>query len=257
MKRRAFLGALAGGLLAAPLAAEAQQPRRVYRIALLYAGLPPIGGQSPFEERMRELGWVKGRDFVTEHRSFEGEYEREGDLAAELLRAGVDVFVVQGGSDALLVQKVTRTIPIVVTMGGDLVLSGVAASLTRPAGNVTGIQTLQAQLVGKQVSLLKDANPRLSRSALLFHTSDRAALGPFDKSVVHEAKATAKTLGIGLQTVRVVDAVELVKAFSTLHAQRVQGVAIVRDAFMGANMKTMIDLALKFRFLTISEIGPF
>src|SRR5215469_10382452 len=257
MKRRAFIASLTGGLLAAPLVAEAQQPRRVYRIALLYALLPSIGGQGPFEERMRELGWVKGRDFVTEHRSFEGQYEREGDLAAELLRAGVDLFVVQGGYDALLVQKVTPTIPIVVTMGGDLVLSGVAASLKRPGGNVTGIQTLQPQLIGKQVSLLKDANPRLSRSALLFHTTDRSPLGPFDKSVVHEAKATAKTLGIGLQTVRVVDAVELVKAFSTLHAQRVQGVAIVRDAFMGANMKTMIDLALKFRFLTISEIGPF
>ena len=111
MKRRTFLGAMTGGLVAAPLAGEAQQARRVYRIALLYAGLPSIGGQSPFEERMRELGWVKGRDFVTEHRSFEGQYEREGDLAAELLRAGVDVFVVQGGYDALLVQKVTPTIP--------------------------------------------------------------------------------------------------------------------------------------------------
>ena len=106
--RRAFLGTLAGGLLAAPLV-EAQQSRRVYRIALLYAGLPGMG-QRAFDERMRELGWVKGRDFVAEHRSFEGQYEREGDLAAELLRAGVDVFVVQGGYDAMLVQKVTRTI---------------------------------------------------------------------------------------------------------------------------------------------------
>jgi len=84
-------------------------------------------------------------------------------------------------------------IPIVVTMSGDLVLSRVAANLTRPGSNVTGIQTLQPQLVGKQVSLLKDANPRLSRSALLFHTSDRATLGPLAKSVVHEADATAKT----------------------------------------------------------------
>src|SRR5215471_2591338 len=220
MERRRFIEAIAGGFLAAPFAAEAQQPRRVYRIALLYAGLPSIGGQGPFEERMRELGWVKGLDFVTEHRSFEGQYEREGDLAAELLRAGVDVFVVQGGYDALLVQKVTRTIPIVVTMGGDLVLSGVAASLARPGGNVSGIQTLQPQLVGKQVSLLKDANPRLLRSALLFHTTDRSPLGPFSESVVHEADATAKTLGISLQTIRVVDADELDKAFSTFHARR-------------------------------------
>src|SRR5215831_10005811 len=244
MERRRFIEAIAGGLLAAPLAAESQHAGKVYRIALLYSGPPSVGGQRPFEERMRELGWVEGRDFVTQHRSFEGQYEREGDLAAELLRAGVDVFVVQGGSDALLVQKVTHTIPIVVTMGGDLVLSGVAGSLTRPGGNVTGIQTLQAQLIGKQVSLLKDANPRLSRSALLFHTTDRSTLGPFAESVVHEAEATAKTLGISLQTVRLVDADELDKAFSTFHAQRAQGVVIVRDAFIGAHLKTLVDLAL-------------
>ena len=256
MNRRTFLAGT-GAVVAAPFAAEAQQPRRVYRIALLYAGLPSIGGQGPFEERRRELGWVKGRDFVTEHRSFEGQYEREGDLAAELLRAGVDVFVAQGGYDALLVQKVTPTIPIVVTMGGYLVLSGVAPSLTRPGGNVTGIQTLQPQLIGKQVSLLKDANPRLSRSALLFHTTDRSPLGPFSESVVHEAEATAKTLGISLQTVRVVDADELDKAFPTFHAQRAQGVVIVRDAFIGAQLKTLVDLALKFRLPTISEVNSF
>src|SRR5262245_28978125 len=206
---------------------------------------------------MRELVWVKGRDFVTEHRSFEGQYEREGDLAAELLRAGVDVFVVQGGYDAFLVQKVTRTVPIVVTMGGDLVLSGVAANLTRPGGNVTGIQTLQPQLVGKQVSLLKDASPRLSRSALLLQTSDRSKLSSFNESIIHEAEATAKSLGIGLQIVRVTDAEELVKAFATFHTQRTQGVVVVRNAFMGAQLKTVIDLALKFRLAAISEIASF
>jgi len=142
-------------------------------------------------------------------------------------------------------------------MGGDLVLSGVAASLTRPGGNVTGIQTLQPQLIGKQVSLLKDANPHLSRSALLFHTTDRSTLGPFAESVVHQAEVTAKTLRISLQTVRVVDADELDKAFSTVHAQRAQGVVIVRDAFIGAHLKTLVDLALKFRLPTISEINSF
>ena len=252
MERRRFIEAIAGGFLAAPLAAEAQQPRRVYRIALLYALPPSIGGQSPFEERMRELGWVKGRDFVTEHRSFEGQYEREGDLAAELLRAGVDVFVVQGGYDALLVQKVTRTIPIVVTAGGDLVVSGVAANLTRPGGNVTGVQTLQPQLVGKQLSLLKDANLRLSRSAVLLHGA-----GSISESIVHEAEVAAKTLGIGLQTIRVVDADELNKVFSAFHTQRTQGVVIVRDAFLSTHLQTLVDLALKFRLSTICEIASF
>ena len=253
LRRRRFVAAIAGGLLAAPLAAESQQPRRVYRIALLYVLLPSIGGQGPFEDRMREFGWVKGRDFVTERRSFEGQYEREGNLATELLRAGVDIF--EGGYDAALVQKVTRTIPIVVTMGGDLVLSGVAANLTRPGGNVTGIQTLQPQLVGKQVSLLKDANLRLSRSSVLVHVSDRSKPSPFNESIAHESEATAKVLGISLQIVSVSDADELVKAFSTFLAQRIQGVAIVRDAFMGAHLEMMINLALKFRLPTISEMG--
>jgi len=90
--RRAFVGTLAGGLLTAPLAAEGQRAEKVYRIGLLQSKLPSIPpGQGPFHERMRELGWVYGRDFVTERREFSGQYEREPDLAAELTRAGVDI----------------------------------------------------------------------------------------------------------------------------------------------------------------------
>jgi ABC-type uncharacterized transport system substrate-binding protein len=105
---------------------------------------PP--GQGPFYERLAELGWVYGQNFVVEQRVYGDQMERIPDLADELLRTGVDVFVVGGAADAVRVQKVTRTVPIVTFAAGDLVAAGLAASLVRPGGNVTGIQTLQPEL---------------------------------------------------------------------------------------------------------------
>jgi putative ABC transport system substrate-binding protein len=120
MNRRAFLRTLSGSLLTAPLAAEAQQEGRVFRIGLITSGapLPARPGPSPgsgfwLYERLQELGWVYGRQVVGEQRAFGDRIDRVPDLAAELIRTGVDVLVVEGGTEAELVQRVTRTIPIV------------------------------------------------------------------------------------------------------------------------------------------------
>jgi len=243
--RRAFLGTLTGSLLAAPLAAEGQQAGKVYKIGLLFNILPPtFPKQWAFYERMMELGWVYGRDFLGEHRVYGDQYERVPHLATELIRAGVDIFVVQGGADASRVQQVTRRIPIVTSTAGDLVAMGLAVSLARPGGNVTGI--MQPGLFPKHLSLLKEAIPRLSRLGVLSH-------GP-NPTLPREAEAAGKTLRIALQAVAVQNIDEFNAAFSTFHTEGAQGLVILRDSFIAVNTKKLTDLALRHRLPTISDL---
>ena len=111
--RRTFLATFAGGILAVPLAADAQRARKIYRLGLLFNVLPPtFPDRWAFYERIRQLGWVYNQTFAAEHRVYGEQYERIPELAAELIRAGVDIFVVQGGIDAARVQQATRTIPM-------------------------------------------------------------------------------------------------------------------------------------------------
>ena len=261
ISRRTFMTVVSGSLLAAPLAAEAQQVGKVWRIAYMREefldALPP-GQGPPFYDRMRELGWVYGRDFVVERRTFGDQIDRVPDLAAELMRSGVDVFMVPGFGVALRVQQVTRTIPIVTTGSADLVEAGLATSLARPGGNVTGIQTLQKDVIGKQLSLLKEASPGLSRLALLLdNPSGDEAQSRRNAASIGEAEASGKALGIGLQTVTVRRAKDFDATFSAFRDQRAQGILVMRSPFIFAHRKTVVALALKHRLPTISELPNF
>jgi putative ABC transport system substrate-binding protein len=158
----------------------------------------------------------------------------------------VDVFVVEGAYDARRVQQVTHTIPIVTLRAGDIMEAGLAASLARPGGNVTGIQTLQPQLAGKHLSLLKEAIPRLSRSGILFG-------GSVYDAFLREAEADAKALRIALQVVTVPGPDQLAVAFSSFDAGRAQAIVVVRSAYLTTHLKTVTDLALKHRLPTISD----
>jgi putative ABC transport system substrate-binding protein len=249
MDRRSFLLTSLTGVLAAPLAAEAKQAGRVYRIALIASGAPsstPTGQGPLLSERLQELGWIYGREFVTEQRAYGDQMDRIPDLATELMRTGVDVFVVEGAQDARRVQQVTRTIPIVTLRAGDIVEAGLAASLARPGGNVTGIQTLQPQLAAKHLSLLKEAIPRLSRTGILFG-------GAVYDAVLRETQAGGKALAIALQIVTVPGGGQLAGAFSSFQAERAQAVVVVRSAYLSTHLQTAVDLALKYRLPTISD----
>jgi len=255
MVRRGFLLIALGSALAAPLAVEAQQSGRVFRIGLIASGSPspsptPRSQEVWLYERLQELGWIYGRNLVAERRAYGDRIERTPELAAELIRTGVDVFVVEGGSEAALVQQVTRSIPIVTLRAGDLVEMGVVTNLARPGSNITGIQTLQSDLVGKELSLLREAMPSLSRSGILLPEPPSS---PFLKAILREASSAAKALGIDLQIVSLQSPNDLEKAFSTLVAERAQGVVVVRSAYLSTHVKTMADLAMKHHLLTISD----
>ena len=169
MTRVSSLVMLIIALLAAPLAAQAQPAGKVYRIGTLNLGSP---SRSPLAEAfwqgLRELGYVEGRNVIVEARWAEGRPERLPGLAADLVRLKVDV-IVADGTVALAAKQATTTIPIVMPLSNDPVRAGLVESLARPGGNVTGQAFLSEDLGGKWMELLKEAVPRVSRVAVLWH----------------------------------------------------------------------------------------
>ena len=171
MDRRTFLAGTGAVLLAAPLAAEAQQTRRRYRIAFL-GSTSPTGYASQmkaFRGGLRDLGYVEGQNLVIEARWAEGKYERLPELAAELVRMKPDVLVTHGVPGTLAAKRATDTIPIVVGVVGEAVAIGAVERLSRPGGNVTGSSFFVPELNAKRLEVLKEAFPRVSRVGVLLN----------------------------------------------------------------------------------------
>src|SRR5215469_2032908 len=157
VERRTFMAMIAGGLLAAPLAAEGQQTRKIWRIGWLFPISPPANlFEGPFRQELSDLGYVEGRDFVMEYGWAEGHEDRLPALAADLVRARVDVIVATGTPATHAAMRATKTIPIVFWSVSSAVEKGIVASLARPGGNVTGL-TFQVPAVLKLYQLLKEA----------------------------------------------------------------------------------------------------
>jgi len=166
ISRRTFVGALAGGLLAAPLAAAGQQTRKIWRIGWLNGGYSASNlVKSPFRQGLGALGYVEGRDFVMEYRWAEGHEDRLPALAADLVRARVDVIVTGGTPATFAAMQATKTIPIIFASVGFAVEKGIVASLAQPGGNVTGL-TFQLEVL-KLYQLLKEAAPTVVRGVYL------------------------------------------------------------------------------------------
>jgi putative ABC transport system substrate-binding protein len=189
---------LATILLATVRLAEAQQPAKIPRIGVLSAASPSASAVSArieaFRQGLRELGYVEGKSIVIEYRWAEGKFDRLPDLAADLVRLKVDVIVTGGPAATRRAKEATSTIPIVMTMDSDPVASGFVASLARPGGNVTGLSTLAPEIIGKQLELLKEIVPRLSRVAVLGHLTE-----PGNAQALRETELAARAFGVQLQ----------------------------------------------------------
>lgn len=172
MKRLKFtlaLATLALGILVAPLAADAQPPT-VPRIG--YLAIVPAPPDEAFRQRLRELGYVEGQNVLIEYRYAHGRYERLPDIAVDLVRLRPDVIVAVTTPATLAAKEITTTIPIVMVDVADPVGSGFVASLARPGGNITGVSALQSELVAKELQLLHEAVPKLSRVAVPVESSE-------------------------------------------------------------------------------------
>jgi len=246
MDRRAFVSGITLGLLAAPLAAGAQQaPGKIPLIGLLDLSAPDaarLNWWNAFRQALRELGYVESQGIRFEARWAQGRLDRLPDLAAELVRLRVDVIVTGGGEAARAAKQATATVPIVMATGGDPVKLGVVESLARPGGNVTGVSSLSSQLIAKRVELLRALVPKDSRVAILWDET------PNSRMSVQELEAAARALGIGVHPVGVRGRNDFARAFSEAAGDR--ALIVVASPFMFTERKRIADLALKHRLPT-------
>jgi len=232
-------------LLAAPLAADAQQPEKTYRVAYL-AAAPRSANQAMltrFQQGMRELGYVEGRNLVLEPRFAEGKLERLPMLAQELVRLRPDVIFVSTTPGSLAAKAATPTIPIVFVAVADPVGAGLVANVARPNGNVTGITHIVAELTGKRLELLKEIAPSASRIAVLVNPDD-----PNATVQIKNAEAAARTLGVQLQPVLTVrGASDLERAFEAI-SRSGAGAALRMVDPTGAPLRARtVELAVRHR----------
>ena len=208
MDRRTFLAGTGAVLLVAPFAAEAQRPGKIHKIGFLAANIPGSASKN-FLQGLRNLGYVEGRDFVMEYRFAEGHRDRLPELAADLVRARVDLIVTGGTPATMAAKQATQTIPIIFGVAGSVVEKGIVRSLAKPGGNVTGLQW-QADH-SKVLQLLKDAVPPVTRVVFLYDPASLSgeALGPTLKLM----QSAAPAQNVVLQPVAVSDPNDVPKAF--------------------------------------------
>jgi len=235
ISRRAFLATVTGGLLAAPLAAEAQRAGKVPRVGYLSQDSAFV---EVFRQGLRELGYVEGQNIAIEYRSAEGKDERLPGLAAELVRLKVDVIVAASPPATEAAKQATSTIPIVFPVSGDPVAEGFVASLARPGGNLTGLATIGPELLGKQLEMLKTVAPKVSRVAVLQNPSQQ---------VQRQAEDAARALGVQLQVLKARTPSEIEAAFAAMSSQRAGSVLVMRDALFFAQQTQIVALAAKSR----------
>jgi putative ABC transport system substrate-binding protein len=246
MQRRAFIGAIAGALFAAPRTTDAQQNGKAFLIGIL-ANVRPTESEGTrlwgaFIEGLRELGYVEGRNIRIEWRISDGKYERLPALAAELVRLDVDVIIVPADQNAAAVKRVTSTIPIVMTGSADPVGSGLVASLARPGGNITGLSILAPEMAGKQLALLKELVPRISRVAVLWNPTN-----PGHALSLEEAKGAARSLGVQLEPVEARSPDEFNGAFAAMTRARAGAILVLWDGMFLIHQRRIIDLTATTR----------
>ena len=248
MKKQIIALAFGVTLYAVCFSAEAQQPTKVPRLGYLSPVDP--ASDSPRAEgirlALRELGYIEGQNIAIEYRYAEGRPDRESGLAAELVRLKVDIIVAASGDATIQAAKnATKTIPIVMTgQGSDPVRAGHVESLARPGGNITGLTSLNRELGGKRLELLKEAVPKLSRVAVLYE--------PVNPGIIREVKellpADARALKLTIQPweIRAVD--DFDKVFAALNKQRPDGLyPLTAGGVMRPNRKRIVGFALKSR----------
>jgi putative ABC transport system substrate-binding protein len=257
MDRRAFLAGTGAVLLAAPLAAEAQQAATVVRIGFLSTNLAASPHRpEAFRQGLRDLGYVEGRNLVIEYRDAEGKVDRLPALAAELVALKVDVIVTDGGTIAALAAKqATRTLPIVFAAVGDPVTSGLVTSLARPGGNVTGLSSLFPELVGKRLELLTQAVPGVNRIAVLRLPG---ALGERTaKDMLMGTEVAARALGVRLQVVEARGSDDFDRAFSDMTRARAGALTVLPSNMFLREHRRLVDLAAKSRLPAVYPSREF
>jgi putative ABC transport system substrate-binding protein len=251
--RRAFIAGL-GGSAAWPLVARAQQDRKVSSLGILTVR-PDRAWDGMFQE-LRDLGYIEGQNLIVEWRYSEGHAERLADLANALVGLKVDVIVVDSTPAALAAKKATSKIPIVIPTAFDPVGAGLADSLAKPGGNVTGLGLLLPEVNAKDLALLKEAFPPLIEVAVLWN-----AANPANSIVLSDVEAAARAIGLALQPQEVREPKDFDAAFAAITQRRPGGLLVVVDALLYIYKSQIVDFTIHkelpavFPFREFVELG--
>jgi putative tryptophan/tyrosine transport system substrate-binding protein len=232
---------------------EAQQPNKIPRIGYLTGSSPPTNttpdlNADAFQQGLRDLGYIEGKNILVEYRYLEGKEDRNPTLLAELLQLKVDVIVVISMSSIRAAKQATKTIPIVMVTNFDPVATGLVDSLANPGGNLTGLTRFTRELSGKRLELFKEAVPKLSRAGIV--STDSRAIEAYE--------ASARSLKITLQAAEVSSTKPDWEAlFRAALKTRVNAMITARNALLVVHRKQIADLAIKNRLPLMSEGSDF
>jgi putative ABC transport system substrate-binding protein len=248
MRRREFIGLLGGAAAAWPLVARAQQPGKPPTIGYLGSSTPSNQGPwvAAFTARLRELGWTENRNVIIEYRWAEGRPERFAEIAAEFVRLKVDVILAVGTEAAIAARQATATISIVFPLTSDPVAIGLATSLARPGGNVTGLSNQASDLPSKRLGLLREVVPGLRRLAILANAN-----GPLAMLEMRECAATASALSLDVVQLEIRRTEDIAFRFAALQG-RADALYVVGDPLANLNRVRINTFALVARLPTMN-----
>ena len=258
MDRREFARLAAGGLFGLSLTAAAQPTGKVWRIGYLAGGARPSDGAAPAPMRkaLQALGYTEGKDIVYEGRWGEARNERLPALAAELVALKVDAIVTQGGPSAAAAKQASSSIPVIVVNAGDVVETGLVASLARPGGNVTGVNDPAAVLSAKRLEILKDLVPATTRVAVLWNAGDQAMTLRY-----REIEKAAQVLRVAIEPLGVREPDDFNTALAAMSRARPNALMMVTDALTTLNRQRVLDYAAAqripamYEFATVVQAG--
>jgi putative tryptophan/tyrosine transport system substrate-binding protein len=252
MRRREFISLLGGAAAVAwPLAARAQQPGKLPRIGVLVSASPPHPFADAFRRGLRSFGYTEGKNITIEFLYTGARGDRAMEFAAELVRSGVDIIVAHFTPAARAAIAATRTIPIVMAPAGAPLQQGLIDSLARPSGNVTGLSSMDAEIGGKRLQLLRELMPNLVCVAVLAATP--ATDGGYGKIFVEDLHMAATKAGLELVPALVDGPNEFERAFEAMSEARAQAV-IIQGLFEPQGSMTFIELANKHRLALMSGV---
>jgi ABC-type uncharacterized transport system substrate-binding protein len=248
MSGKIFVFLLATVLLTAAPHAEAQQPKKVPHVGVLAGGSASSDKAriDALRQGLRELGYMEGKNLVIEYAYADGKTNRLTELAAKLVHLKVEVIVTAGPSATRAAKQATTTIPIVMAQDSDPVASGLAASLARPGGNITGLSRLSPELSGKQLELLKETVPTLSQLAVFENSTQ-----PGNRQSLNEVELAAGALGVQLQTVNISGPKDIQTAFLAASKRRANGLLVLSSPVLFAQRTEVVELAAKNRLPAI------
>lgn len=251
MRKKAVCLALGAILLTVSFPAEAQQPKKVPRIGFLASASVERNKTrlAGLQRGLRELGYLEGKNIFIEQRYAVGQYEKLPEIAAELVRLKMDVFVTQGAPAAHAAKNATSVIPIVMGNSSDPVGTGLVASLARPGGNITGLSDFNIGVARKRLELLKEVVPSASRVAVLLNPTN-----PTNPLQLKELQAAGPALGVTLLSLEAKEAEDIDHAFTAIRQESPAALIVVGDSLFGTQQRRILEHVVKIRLPAIYAI---